>query len=214
MAQAKIITSEHIEWFKERYDFYPLTGEIIWSQSDKNRPKNRGLPAGWIKRCSMKERLARPLSGDTEYRHIRGPDGKPWYAHRVMFAVHYGFCPVVIDHADGNGLNNALSNLIDHTHTGIGSAHVGNLSNKRVKRRGNMDRGVTSIKALGKYRVQIRDPSLGLTVCGKQYKYRNIGYYDTLEEANEAAREARIRIRAPLHRRHTPDDVTCVDIAA
>ena len=37
--------------------------------------------------------------------------GKLYLNHRIIFAMHNGFWPEIIDHADGNPLNNEPSNL-------------------------------------------------------------------------------------------------------
>ena len=40
---------------------------------------------------------------------------KTVYAHRIVFALYYGFEPDVVDHMDGDGLNNNPFNLRDGT---------------------------------------------------------------------------------------------------
>ena len=43
-------------------------------------------------------------------------NGKPEREHRVIWALHKGYWPTVIDHVDGNKLNNKIENLeeVDH----------------------------------------------------------------------------------------------------
>lgn len=43
-------------------------------------------------------------------------NGKPTREHRIIWALHYGYWPNVIDHVDGDRLNNKISNLenVDH----------------------------------------------------------------------------------------------------
>ena len=46
----------------------------------------------------------------TGYRQV-SVDNKLYLAHRVIFAMHWGFLPRFIDHIDGNRLNNKIENL-------------------------------------------------------------------------------------------------------
>ena len=46
----------------------------------------------------------------TGYRQV-SVDNKLYLAHRVIFAMHWGFLPQFIDHIDGNRLNNKIENL-------------------------------------------------------------------------------------------------------
>ena len=46
----------------------------------------------------------------TGYRQV-SVDNKLYLAHRVIFAMHWGFLPRFIDHIDGNSENNAIDNL-------------------------------------------------------------------------------------------------------
>lgn len=43
-------------------------------------------------------------------------DGVRYLEHRLCFKLYHGYCPDVIDHDDGNKLNNAEENLIDSTY--------------------------------------------------------------------------------------------------
>ena len=38
-------------------------------------------------------------------------DGQRYAVHRIIFFMTHGFCPDLIDHIDGNGLNNKPNNL-------------------------------------------------------------------------------------------------------
>lgn len=38
-------------------------------------------------------------------------DGRKYYAHRMAWLYTHGWCPTIIDHADGDPLNNRLENL-------------------------------------------------------------------------------------------------------
>ena len=38
-------------------------------------------------------------------------EGKRYGIHRIIYAMHYGFMPEIIDHIDGNPLNNNICNL-------------------------------------------------------------------------------------------------------
>lgn len=49
------------------------------------------------------------------------------YSHRVIFAMGHGYWPKIVDHLDGNSLNNALSNLSGH------DSQQGNMRNRVFK---------------------------------------------------------------------------------
>jgi len=55
------------------------------------------------------------------YTYVRSVDGKrkSTYAHRMIYVYHNGAIPkgLVIDHIDGNGLNNNIENLQAITHS-------------------------------------------------------------------------------------------------
>lgn len=110
----------------------------------------------------------------TKYIQV-GIDGKSYNAHRLMFMLHYGWVPEVIDHIDGNRSNNKIENLRPATWTQ-------NLQN--MKLRPNNKSGCKNVSwssAKQKWAVQ-------LSINGRQ---RNLGRFDDLELADLVATEAR-----------------------
>lgn len=108
-------------------------------------------------------------------------DGKKYPAHHLAWLYCYGEFPSpMIDHIDGNGLNNRISNLRQATKSI-------NMQNIRKPYAGkDLPLGVTK-KSKYKYRAQIR-PENGKNIY--------IGSYNTPEEAHEAYLQA----KRALHR--------------
>jgi len=44
------------------------------------------------------------------YRYV-GFDGRRYKEHRIIFFMHHGYMPAIVDHKDRNKTNNTLSNL-------------------------------------------------------------------------------------------------------
>lgn len=87
--------------------------------------------------------------------------GKYYQAHRVVFYLTHGYWPKVVDHLDGNRLNNTPLNLRD-------ASRAENMHNQKVVR--------GFIKDRGRFRARIH-------VDGK---YISLGTYDTEQEAHAA----------------------------
>lgn len=134
------------------------------------------------KRLLSKEagRIVESTSG-IKYRvvTVEYPSGpsKTFFAHRVAWKLETGEePPEQIDHRDGDGLNNAFSNLRD----GTGCKNARN----RVMSKNNTSgyNGVTPVKG-GRWLVRFN--------CDGQSVY--VGRFTDLDKAGEAARKARIQ---------------------
>ena len=100
---------------------------------------------------------------------------KTYYLHRLIFLMHHGYLPKLIDHIDGNKLNNKIENLRAAT-------HVENLFNRKAQK--NSNSGVKNVcwsKPKQRWIVQLQTNN----------KQRYFGMYKDLELADLVAQEAR-----------------------
>jgi hypothetical protein len=88
-----------IDKLRDTYTYNPDTGTLHWTKNNK--------PAGSVFACGKDRKL---------YRRVRF-DKKDVSAHRVVWAIVYGYVPDTLDHIDGDGLNNKLGNLREATLT-------------------------------------------------------------------------------------------------
>ena len=142
-----IITKEEVE---EILEYRPEKGDFLWKVS-------RGrMQAGQI-------------AGATNfynYRHI-SINGKLYKVHRLVWLMEYGELPDYIDHIDGNGLNNHISNLRSCDMSQ-------NIANSRSSKNNTSGfKGVSWDKKTGKWLSSIK--------CGR--RAHNLGRFDTKEEA-------------------------------
>ena len=146
-----------LEDLKQSLDYNPETGEFRWKLSIGGRA-TAGSPAGNV--------------------HIKNKrlqiqfQGKNYYAYRLAWLLTYGMWPVqMIDHIDGNPLNNRINNLRDV------SSRV-NLQNQRKAKPSNKTAflGVSFRKDTGKFQARININ--GKKVC--------LGCFTTPEEAHAA----------------------------
>lgn len=93
----------------------PATGRLFWlprCASDftaNHRTSAEGLASRWNAQYAGKEALT---AGSYGYK-CGQINGRSFSAHRVIWALTYGYWPETIDHIDGNRMNNCIDNLRD-----------------------------------------------------------------------------------------------------
>jgi len=95
----KFIPLPPLEELKEYLDYNPDTGILTWI-------KNRG--------CMKKGQQVGSLHKGNTCVYLRMQfKGKPYVVHRLAYFIYHGIDPLEknIDHRDGNGLNNKITNL-------------------------------------------------------------------------------------------------------
>lgn len=136
----------------------PTTGELLW-RTKRGRAK-AGDVAGNI--------------NSKGYRKIR-VDGKLYLAHRLAYVMEHGTCPEILDHENGDKLNNVGRNLRPANRSQNGQ------NAKRSRRNKSGIKGVSWSNTYNKWVVFLR-------VDGKN---RNLGYFKELEDAATKITEAR-----------------------
>jgi hypothetical protein len=148
------LTQEHIKTIFDYKD-----GELLWKISN-NRKIKIGSIAGSID------------SGN--YKNIK-ICGKTYKNHRLIFLMHNGYLPKMIDHIDGNTLNNCIENLREATPRE-------NQQNSKLRKNNTSGyRNVYWSKAAQKWQIYCR-------VNGKMTYF---GLFNDLELANLVAQGVR-----------------------
>ncbi len=104
-------------------------------------------------------------------------DYKEYPTHRIVFMMHYGYMPKVVDHIDGNPLNNCIENLRE-------SCSQTNQYNRKLGKNNTSGcKNVSFHKTRNLWQVHIR--------CAKKVHF---WYLESLELAELVAHEARIKL--------------------
>lgn len=156
------------------YHYNPENGDITF-KCDRHARKVKGELAGWIKTDENRR---------TSYRELRA-DGRTVKAHRLAWRLYYGEWPTeIIDHINGDGLDNRIDNLrqVDKFDSAKNKPMQKNNTSGVV--------GVNFYKPTGKWVAKI-------SVNGKRI---TIGYFDSIDEAASARRNAEIEFS--YHKNH------------
>lgn len=160
-----------IEYLRTLLSFNPETGDFKWLPREVNthydkafNTRRAGANAGCIAN-----------RGSVRYYVIRIA-AKLYLAHHLAWAFEHNEWPEEIDHEDGDGLNNKLSNLRS-------VSHQVNMSNRAVP--SDNKSGTIGVRMeQGKWRAQI-------AINGKKI---HIGMFSTLEEASAARKKEEARL--------------------
>jgi hypothetical protein len=103
--------------------------------------------------------------------------GTRFKVHRLVFMYHYGYLPPVVDHKDGNPLNNKIENLRACT----------KLQNSYNKRLYSSNRsGITGVS----WNCRDKRWMARCSVGGKKY---HLGYFGNVEDAKKVVEEFKLK---------------------
>lgn len=165
------------EILRQLLRYEPETGLLLWRQRDAcfyAHADKASLAKRW--NAQFAGRAALIHIGEHGYRY-GAVLGRKVKAHRVAWALHFGVWPCgVIDHINGDRLDNRIANLRDTDHAGNGR----NAKRSTANRSGHT--GVSWCATQAKWKVQIRDRGRKVTV----------GRYASLAEAVSARDRANL----------------------
>jgi HNH endonuclease len=148
------LTQEHLNTIFEYKD-----GELHWKIAN-NRKVKVGTIAGYVDAGGYKNTKV---------------CGKQLKNHRLIFLIHYGYLPKMIDHIDGNTLNNRIENLREAT-------PKQNQQNSKLRKNNSSGyRNVYWSKAAQKWQVY----------CRINGSMKHFGLFNDLELADLVAQEVR-----------------------
>lgn len=148
------------------FDYDPESGRMTWRARPESDFANRQAWLAWNTKFAGTEAGTVSMHG---YRTV-SIAGKKFKVHRIAFKLAYGTEPAVIDHADGDRLNNSISNLRE-------ASYSENNCNRSVDgRSGSGVKGVHWHKRAKKWTSQIR----------KDGVVSYLGLFATVEEAAKA----------------------------
>lgn len=161
---------------RQLLDYDPATGALRWRKRD----------VAFFAHCSNPTRSANAWNAKYAGRPAFSSVGSHGYregaifnqnylAHRVAYAHFHGVWPEVIDHINGNGLDNCAANLRDVPQF----ENMRNMRGKKARNRSG-ETGVSWRESRGKWRSRIMVGGVDKT----------LGHFDSFEEAVRARRTA------------------------
>jgi hypothetical protein len=162
------------ELLKELLHYDPETGRFTWRERSLSSFPNDRVGNTWNSRfAGSNAGYNRKKPCGKSYCHIL-LFKKPRKAHRLAWIYMYGCVKNEIDHINGNGLDNRISNLREVTKLENAKNHRKRITNKSGYT------GVSWCRRTNKWRAEIKSNG----------KYFSLGYFEEIESAISARKAA------------------------
>lgn len=145
------------DYLKQIFDY--KDGELYWKKT---------------KRSHLIGKIAGGIDSTTQYFNVK-IGNKKYKNHRLIFLMHHGYLPKVIDHIDRNPSNNCIENLRESTVSQ-------NLHNRTAQK--NSKSGIKGVYWLANRKKWVARCKIGKTIS-------KCSYFDTMEQAKEAIEKFR-----------------------
>lgn len=111
IAPSRGVACNDMNWH-EYFTYNPETGDLIWKDREESQFKR---PKDWLTFLGKHAGKRAGCLAKTKWNAyvLVGVEGVLYKGHRIIWEMHNGPIPegMVIDHVDGDGLNNRLSNI-------------------------------------------------------------------------------------------------------
>jgi len=163
-------------------DYHEDSGEFYWRFRDisyfKSERSYKSFCARWAgKKATTKKN---PVDSKTSYYFIC-IKGVTYKAEKIVWLLKYGYIPKILDHIDGNGLNNQIDNLRDVT-------NAENSKNKSLQKNNKL--GISGVRIRHRYKKIIPSWNARISLNGILV---DLGLFDDFFEACCARKSAERR---------------------
>jgi hypothetical protein len=164
-------TLPDIDVLRQLFLYVPETGELIWRMRDESICTDERSCNSFNSQFAGQVAGTKRKNEGNYYIQVQILEYGQFQAHRLVWKLHYGVePPPIIDHIDGDGLNNRIDNLREAT------IQQNGWNAKRNSRNKSGFKGVSFNTEKNKWRAAIH-------VHGKT---KLIGYFSTPDAAGEA----------------------------
>lgn len=163
------------ETLRQLLRYEPETGKLFWIARDSRWFKTDGWRDAWNTRWAKAEAFSSISNNGYRVGHVLS---EKYQAHQVAWVIYYGEWPNIIDHIDGDKLNNKIDNLrnvdaaTNHRNRVISKVNISGAA------------GVGWVHKAGKWVARIRENG----------KTTTLGAFVDYEDAVAARKAAEIRL--------------------